>query len=81
MNKHIDLDKGPHFFGISEDNEPSVRQLIHKYYETHFPLEVANQYAMKYIELASIERPAPAASVVPSAACPYDTWTASKELA
>lgn len=42
------LDRGPHFVEC-EGSEPSLRMLVHKYYEAHFPLEEANYHAMRYL--------------------------------
>ncbi len=44
------LDKAPQIPGV-EGTEPTLRQLVHKYYEHHFPvLAEANQLAMTYLK-------------------------------
>lgn len=48
------LDKAPSFQEI-DGTEPTLRSLVHKYYEEHFPLGLANNYAMRY--LAQVDPP------------------------
>ncbi len=67
----VDLDRGPRF-AECETSEPSLRMLVHKYYEAHFGLEDANLLAMRYLR----ELPAPPAQAVPVAP---SLWTALNE--
>lgn len=46
------LDKGPQIPGC-DGTEPSLRMLVHKYYEAHFSLAEANVLAMTYLKLVT----------------------------
>ena len=72
MNVHFD--QGPLLHGFTT-REPSLRQLVHKYYEQHFNVGRANQLALQYIRgiEASAEKPNFAVRVA------TNKWEALKE--
>ena len=68
----IALDQAPVFAPLTHA-EPTVRELIGKYYSSHFNEPYASAYTAKYLELLNI---APL-----SATCPWDNWKSSKDFA